>query len=190
MAPRASNVFVALTCAVVFSSFSSTAYAQSCKINNCAVGSTCSPVEIGGGSVGKCAPPGAQGVAECHCLGTLPPPPTPSIQFLITTGGDNLRGDSSATATLFDTTGAQRQVITLKDQNQPSWDNNTLHSVVSELNTPASTLDHIDITLTSHPALVKAPTTGIFKRLKYSTIPTSDQKIGRPQRKSFGETYG
>jgi hypothetical protein len=46
------------------------------------------------------------------------------IQFVIGTGGDDLRGDSSATATLKAANGATLQVITLKGQNQGDWGNN------------------------------------------------------------------
>ena len=74
------------------------------------------------------------------------------IEFVISTGGDDLRGDSSATATLQAANGATLQVITLKTQNQPGWNNNTSHTVTAALNPPrpAAAIGHIVITLTSH----------------------------------------
>jgi microsomal dipeptidase-like Zn-dependent dipeptidase len=74
------------------------------------------------------------------------------VQFVIATGDDDLRGDSSATATLQSSTGAVLQVINLKAKDQPAWNNNTTHTVMAQLNpprTPAS-LGKIKITLTSH----------------------------------------
>ncbi len=44
-----------------------------------------------------------------------------SIQFAIQTGGDDLRGDSSARVTLLSANGATLQVLTLKDKDQPGW---------------------------------------------------------------------
>ena len=74
------------------------------------------------------------------------------IQFTIATGGDDLRGDSSATATLESPNGNTMQVFTLKGQNQSGWNNNSTHTVTLPLNPPllACTVRHIKITLTSH----------------------------------------
>ena len=58
------------------------------------------------------------------------------IQFLITTGSDDLRSDSSATATLLDSHGALIQVVTLKSQNQAGWSNNSTQTVVASLSSP------------------------------------------------------
>jgi hypothetical protein len=48
------------------------------------------------------------------------------IRFTIGTGGDNLRGDSTATATVLLKNGGQF-TITLKPKNAGSWDNDTTH---------------------------------------------------------------
>lgn len=81
------------------------------------------------------------------------------IQFTIGTGGDDLRGDSSATATLQAANGATLQVIPLKNQNQPGWNNNTTNRVTAVLNparAPAA-IARIVITLTSHPGIGEGP---------------------------------
>ena len=74
------------------------------------------------------------------------------IQFVIVTGNDDLRGDSSATAALQAPNGGTLQVITLKSQNQPGWENNSTHTVTAGLSQPQATsaIGHIVITLTSH----------------------------------------
>lgn len=82
-----------------------------------------------------------------------PPPPTAKfnqIEFNITTGGDDLRGDSSAAATL-QVNGATSS-FTLKAQSDPSWDNNTDHDRIFPLNTlqPLAAFGNVVITLTSH----------------------------------------
>ena len=74
------------------------------------------------------------------------------IQFTIGTGGDDLRGDSSATATLQAANGATLQVITLKGQSSPGWPNNSSQVITAPLNTaltPAQ-IAHIVINLASH----------------------------------------
>lgn len=53
------------------------------------------------------------------------------IQFVIATGGDDLRGDSSGTVTSQAANGATLQVIEF--QNQESWDNNSTHTVTAAL---------------------------------------------------------
>jgi hypothetical protein len=77
----------------------------------------------------------------------------PSVRFDITTGDDDLRGDSVAT-TAMSLIGGTVQSATLKAQG-PSWDKNTTHEFVTAL-VPAvlpsiqSPLTAIGITLTSH----------------------------------------
>ena len=75
-----------------------------------------------------------------------------SIQFFILTGGDDLRGDSSATATLLSANGAKLQVLTLKNQNQPGWGNNSRNLISLELKPPRPlfAIQHIQIDLQSH----------------------------------------
>jgi hypothetical protein len=88
-------------------------------------------------------------------LPSAPPGSFNQIQFVVGTGDDNLRGDSSATATLEAPNGTPLQVMTLKAQNQPAWDNNTTNTTTAALNpvrTPAA-IGHIVITLTSHNSL-------------------------------------
>lgn len=91
-----------------------------------------------------------------------PPTPTPSnppptfnqVRFVITTGGDDLRSDSSATATLnAPGSNALIQNITLKQQNDNnSWPNNSTKDLTFNLNSamPLSAIGSITITLTSH----------------------------------------
>jgi hypothetical protein len=81
------------------------------------------------------------------------------IQFVIETGDDDLRSDSSATATLEGPSGEQLQVITLKTQRDPGWDNNTTHTITGALNPPLrlSAIRAITITLTSHDSTLETP---------------------------------
>jgi microsomal dipeptidase-like Zn-dependent dipeptidase len=75
-----------------------------------------------------------------------------SIEFTIRTGGDDLRGDSSATATLLSANGSRLQVLTLKDQKQSSWGNNSTNTISLELKPPRSgcAIQHVAINLQSH----------------------------------------
>src|SRR6516162_10903595 len=75
-----------------------------------------------------------------------------AISFVIVTGGDDLRGDSSATATLRSPDRSPLQVIALKDPTGDAWDNYTTHVVTVPLNPPLtpSQIGSIVITLTSH----------------------------------------
>ena len=76
------------------------------------------------------------------------------ITFDIVTGGDDLRGDSSATATVALPGGAQ--TFTLKAQSDGGWSNNSEHVRTFNIAGPALLLDAfgvITITLTSHNGL-------------------------------------
>ena len=75
-----------------------------------------------------------------------------SIEFDITTGGDDLRGDSSATVSLRAPNGSTMSTFTLKAENAGSWDNNSVHNLVFPLSSsqPASAFGSFVITLTSH----------------------------------------
>lgn len=83
-------------------------------------------------------------------------PPQPQetfdeITFNIVTGGDDLRGDSSATVTV-DLPGGN-QTFTLKAQSDPGWGNNSDHVksfTLSGAARPLSDFGNITITLTSH----------------------------------------
>jgi len=86
--------------------------------------------------------------------------PTPAnttfnqIVFNIGTGGDDLRGDSSATATV--KIGGHSQAFTLKAQSDPGWGNNSDHVKTFTIAGPAQPLSafgSVTITLTSHNSL-------------------------------------
>lgn len=80
------------------------------------------------------------------------------IQFVIGTGSDDLRGDSSATAALLASNGTTLQTITLKSQSAPGWNNNSTNTVTAALS-PALTqaqIAHITITLTSHNSFTES----------------------------------
>jgi hypothetical protein len=81
----------------------------------------------------------------------------PTIEFLTLTGADDLRGDSSATAAL-DALGAQTQSVTLKTQDQPSWDNGTKHVRVFALNIlQFHGIGSVGLGLQSHPSGGEGP---------------------------------
>ena len=76
------------------------------------------------------------------------------IQFVITTGSDDLRSDKArlcATLLLDGNGAAAIQVITLKARNQAAWGNNSTQTIVSSLTAALSAddIDQINITLTS-----------------------------------------
>ncbi|MGO9935479.1 MAG: DUF6519 domain-containing protein [Steroidobacteraceae bacterium] len=77
-----------------------------------------------------------------------------TIQFTIVTGSDDLRPDSTATATLEGADGSLLQVVTLKAQTGAAWGNGSTNTVNAALNPPLAAPDigSIDITLTSHNA--------------------------------------
>jgi hypothetical protein len=77
------------------------------------------------------------------------------ITFDVVTGGDDLRGDSSATAD-FSIAGTQVSFV-LKAQDAGSWDNNSTHSVTVALNPPApiSSFGDASLTLHSHNSIVE-----------------------------------
>jgi hypothetical protein len=75
----------------------------------------------------------------------------PSIQLTISTGDDNLRDDSSATASIVSAGGSAIQTFTLKTQFQPAWDNNTTNQqVFGFASSTAPQFGSVMITLTSH----------------------------------------
>jgi hypothetical protein len=82
----------------------------------------------------------------------------PSIQLSIGTGGDDLRGDSSAVAALNKPGGATFEDVTLKTQSESGWGNNTGHIVVDSFNQSSQTaLGQVAITLTSHDSFLESP---------------------------------
>jgi hypothetical protein len=73
------------------------------------------------------------------------------VSFNIVTGGDDLRGDSSATATMCFPGGSR--TFTLKSQSDGGWDNNSDHVKTFSVpgpSLPLSFFGSITITLTSH----------------------------------------
>jgi hypothetical protein len=80
------------------------------------------------------------------------------VEFLITTGGDNLRGDSEAQADLF-APGASSpfQTVELKPNNGVSWDNGSVHDVVVPLSAPQPTvqLGKVVVRLIEHDAFIE-----------------------------------
>jgi|GEM_PF-360911 hypothetical protein len=80
---------------------------------------------------------------------TAEPGPFNTIVFTIGTGGDDLRGDSAATATLFAPDSSfPMQVITLKTHSQPGWGGGTTNTVTSSLSAPASAASIQSIVIT------------------------------------------
>jgi subtilase family serine protease len=71
------------------------------------------------------------------------------VEFVIGTGGDDLRGDSSATVTL-QAPGSHATVasFTLKGKNQGSWDNNTTHDLTFALPHPVTEGQISDVVVT------------------------------------------
>jgi hypothetical protein len=95
-------------------------------------------------------------------LSFTPPIPGPSIEYTIVTGGDDLRGDSSAASALESPAGSVFQNVTLKTQSQAGWDNNSTHVRVFQLNQPQppptpSALGNVAVTLTSHDSGLETP---------------------------------
>jgi microsomal dipeptidase-like Zn-dependent dipeptidase len=76
--------------------------------------------------------------------------PFNTIQFMIMTGGDDLRGDSTAVAKLLSsvTSTMTLQVITLKTNKQGSWGNYSNHTVTAHLNPPLHLGDIGNIVIT------------------------------------------
>jgi hypothetical protein len=78
------------------------------------------------------------------------------ITFNIGTGGDDLRGDSSATASVALPGGTQ--TFTLKAQSDPGWGNNSDHVktfTIAGAPQPLSAFGAITITLTSHDGFLE-----------------------------------
>jgi phosphoribosylformimino-5-aminoimidazole carboxamide ribonucleotide (ProFAR) isomerase len=86
-----------------------------------------------------------------------PPPPSPpgafnTIQFVIATGGADLRDNSVATATLEAANGSVLQTFTLYNGTGSGWPNNSTNTVKFTLNPPRKPADisHIVITQIEH----------------------------------------
>jgi hypothetical protein len=81
-----------------------------------------------------------------------------STQYTITTGGDDLRSDSSATSNLQSPVGGSLQTVTLKTQPEPSWNNNSVNERMFFFNQAQSTaLGNVALTLTSHSGFGESP---------------------------------
>jgi hypothetical protein len=79
----------------------------------------------------------------------------PSVQLAITTGDDDLRGDSSATASLERADFSSIETVTVKAQGAASFDNNTGHIVVAGYSGGATELADLALTLTSHNGFIE-----------------------------------
>jgi hypothetical protein len=82
--------------------------------------------------------------------GAIPPNTLSFAEFTISTGGDDLRGDSAATAVFFPPNSTTPfQTIALKSHGEPAWDNNTTKVLSFPLSSPvlASALGSIDVIL-------------------------------------------
>jgi hypothetical protein len=85
--------------------------------------------------------------ASSNCVSSL----GLSIKFAIQTGGDDLRGDSSASAALQKPGGASFQTVSLKAQREAGWAENSTHIVVAGFNQATQTaLAQIAVTLGQH----------------------------------------
>jgi hypothetical protein len=107
----------------------------------------------------------------------------PSIEYTPGTGGDDLRGDSSASSNLEASSGTTFQTPSLKSQNQPSWDDNSTHVRVLQINQPQpSPLGNVAITLTSHDSGLETPDNW--------NIQSIDLKVRNPNGSTFcDQTY-
>jgi hypothetical protein len=78
----------------------------------------------------------------------------PSVKLTVETGTDDLRGDSSTTASLQDPASNTFETFTMKAQSDAGWGGGTSHIAVGPFNRPPSTaFGRIAITLTSHNGL-------------------------------------
>ncbi len=89
-------------------------------------------------------------IGTSACLPPAQPITFDHLVFAIRTGGDDLRGDSSATASV--SLPGSTPVFTLKAESDGSWGNNSLHTKTFGLNTPEqlSAFGAISVRLTSH----------------------------------------
>jgi len=74
------------------------------------------------------------------------------IRFVIETGDDDLRGNSTADAHLFAANDVKIQDIQLKNGKQGDWNNNTTHTVIETLEHPvtATAIGKVNISMESH----------------------------------------
>jgi hypothetical protein len=80
--------------------------------------------------------------------GSPSPAPTPTpfmysvLEFVVTTGSDDLRGDSGASASMYaPKLHGSPMICILKSKNADSWDNNSIHTVPCTLAWPTSLAD-------------------------------------------------
>ena len=98
----------------------------------------------------------------------------PSVQYSIGTGGDDLRGDSSAVAALQGPSGNTFENVTLKTQSQSGWGNNSGHIVVNSFNQSSSTaLGKTAVTLTSHNGFLESDDNWNIQSLKLTLFTPS-----------------
>jgi hypothetical protein len=123
----------------------------------------------------------------------------PSIEYTIGTGGDDLRGDSSATSALEASGGSAFQNVNLKTQSQgDSWENGSTEVRVFQLNQPQpvqqpSDLGNVAVTLTSHDSGLETPdnwniqTLDVKLRNPNGTIICSQSMSGNPLARLTGQ---
>jgi microsomal dipeptidase-like Zn-dependent dipeptidase len=82
-----------------------------------------------------------------------------TITFTVHTGGDDLRGDSSATVALMTANSSTIDVLTLKDKNGSGWGNNSQYTITLPLKRPETlaAIQHVAITLQSHDKVGETP---------------------------------
>jgi hypothetical protein len=99
--------------------------------------------------------PAASFLVGTHCARTGSPlpasgPPVPSgVQFIFSTGSDDLRKDSGLQAQAFDAANHVLATWQLKNSGAGSWDNDTEQDIIVPLASGAA-LDHITLTLQQH----------------------------------------
>lgn len=104
----------------------------------------------------------------------------PSVQFLITTGSDDLRGDSTAAASLT-TIGGSVQGVTLKASG-PSWGNNSTNEVVTALTPPvlpslSAPLSTVSISMASHPSWPEGTDSWNLQNVTVSVLTPTGQVV-------------
>jgi hypothetical protein len=102
----------------------------------------------------------------------------PSVKFTILTDGDDLRGNSSATAALQSPSSATFSNITLKAQSDSGWGNNESHIAAGLLGAPsAGQLARVAVTLTSHNGFLENNDTWKIQSVKIEALDSSGNNL-------------
>jgi hypothetical protein len=91
------------------------------------------------------------------------------IEFIIATGGDDLRGDSEGQAKVF-FTGGGSMTVELKGSNNGSFDNNTVHVVTASLPAGHAPIDHVDVSLIEHDGFIETDDNWNIEGMNIETI--------------------